>query len=483
MDWFLNAFLKHVRNQPQALALKTPYDEFSYEELNNLVASVMPLLAQEKGKAIGIYADDSFSPYVSILATWFTHNFYVPIHPKFPVSRNLNVIQQAEVQKLFVSEEKVPELPKEFGHLEIAAIGKTNKNNPKTIPNPTQSPLDNPVYLLFTSGSTGTPKGVPISVKNLTSFMQEILRIYDFKSEDRFLQMFDLTFDLSVFSYAVPWFIGASVHIVPSDGITFLNVFDVLEENEITVALMVPSVLSYLEKYFDEINLPKLRYSLFCGEALKHSLVKKWKSCIPNAEVHNLYGPTEGTIFCSKHIWEEEAEYPRNIVSIGKPFSTTKFLISEDGELLLGGSQITQGYWKNPRKNEESFVFIEGERFYKTGDLVTRDKEGAYHYLGRKDYQVKIDGYRVELLEVEAKLQKVLGKETVCIVREKQGKNQIIAFVRSTGKELSASEKRAIKRELVSYMYPSDFVFLKEFPLNSNGKIDRNKLSASFLEQ
>ncbi len=478
MDFLLNSFLKFARETPNALALKTPYNQFSYAELLQIVTSVVPKLRSFSREPVGIWADDTFAPYASILATWFTRNFYVPINPSFPLSRNLNIIQQSGLRTLLVSEEKIPTLPKEFRQLEILPVSLKSKRETSTVKEIPEGDENDFVYLLFTSGSTGVPKGVPISVKNLTSFLQEILRIYDFHSGDRFLQMFDLTFDLSVFSYAVPWLVGASTHIVPAQGITFLNVYDVLEENNISVALMVPSILSYLEKYFEEIKLPGLRYSLFCGEALKHSLVMKWKNSVPNAEIHNLYGPTEATIFCSRHIWKADVNYPNNIVSIGKPFSTTKFWVSEENELLLGGNQITQGYWKNPRKNQESFVKIQGERFYKTGDLASCDETGNYHYHGRKDYQIKIDGYRIELLEVEAKLQQILGKEVVCIAGNFEGKTRIIAFVRSTEKELLQEEKKKINTEIVSYMRPARFEFIETFPLNSNGKVDRKSLQA-----
>src|SRR5262249_52077554 len=187
---------------------------------------------------------------------------------------------------------------------------------------------------------------------------------YDFNRNDRFLQMFELTFDLSVFSFLVPLSVGASFYPLPQKGMAYLEVADILETQEISVALMVPSVISYLRPYFGEISLPRVRYSLFCGEALYHETLSAWAECVRNAKIENLYGPTEATIFCLRYEWQPgEPAHPQGqgIVPIGRPMEgMSAFLAKEDtsyeeGELCLSGEQVTLAYWNDPSKSAVSF--------------------------------------------------------------------------------------------------------------------------------
>jgi non-ribosomal peptide synthetase component F len=294
-----------------------------------------------------------------------------------------------------------------------------------------------------------------------------------------------------------PLFLGATCYVPSSKGVGYLNVLRTLERERITVALMVPSVLAFLEKYFGEIELPHLRHSLFCGEALPVALARKWAVCVPNARIFNVYGPTEATIFCTTY------EFPRDdaavlshhgVVSIGEPLAGTQLLIlneglevlksGETGELFLAGAQVTDRYWRNDEKTKEAFMQIShgSERVpvYRTGDVAFAS-DGRYFYCGRMDHQVKIAGYRVELGEIEFHARALSGVLNAAAVarRDPVGNCSLFLFlqIENAVDSNKLSEYRAqLSRTLPSYMIPQKIHVLPSFPLNQNGKIDRKQL-------
>jgi len=307
------------------------------------------------------------------------------------------------------------------------------------------------------------------------------------------LQMFELTFDLSVFSFLVPLSVGASVYPIPQKRMAYLEVAEMLEGKQITVALMVPSVINYLKPYFEELYLPKLRYSLFCGEALYHENLCGWAQCVPRAKIENLYGPTEATIFCIRYEWERgEAPHPegKGIVPIGRAmegmdaFKLTGGGLDEEGELCLSGAQVTAGYWNNPAKTAEAFgTTKDGQKFYRTGDLCKMDRKGDFLYLGRIDNQVKIDGHRVELEEIEFHARVFCAdKQVVAVVKTSEtGFHSIVLFIESD-EDLQSGLEENLKKYIPGYMIPQKIITVPLFPLNGNGKIDRKALTDKYLQ-
>jgi amino acid adenylation domain-containing protein len=349
-------------------------------------------------------------------------------------------------------------------------------------------------YILFTSGSTGTPKGVPVQHSALDAFLKAFFAMpMDLGPNDRFLQMFDLTFDLSLMSYVAPLTIGASIYTVGDEGMKYMSIFQILEDHEITTALMVPSVLGHLRPFFDEIELPHLRYSLFCGEALSDTIATEWQQCVHNATIFNVYGPTEATIFCMTYRHSDKAKALNGIVCIGQPMRDMSMAvvdengkrvpIGEKGELCLAGPQLTTGYWKNEEKSKEVFIDLEGTRFYRSGDVALEDEEGDFHYLGRVDQQVKIEGFRVELSEIEHWTRTICGIPQLAAVvhSNTMGANEIYVFIESTTPINEADIKDKLKQSIPSYMVPKKIITLERLPLNVNGKIDRKALKNSLL--
>jgi D-alanine--poly(phosphoribitol) ligase subunit 1 len=450
-------------------------------------------------KFIGIVTNNDIETYSSILAIWFSGKAYVPINPNNPVSRNQNIIEQLEINTVLSSQPDMVLFPDQNSvHITDTRglpSAEINLDLPEIFP-------DDVMFVLFTSGSTGIPKGVPINRRNLNAYVTSFYNIgFQIDENDRFLQMIDLSFDVSVQNYVLPLVKGSCVYTVAPGGRSSFNAYKVLDTYGITFAKMVPSTLNILRPYFDSIRLNSLRYSLFSGEALKTELIQEWAGCVPNASIQNHYGPTEGTIDVLYHTWTHESFEKKSyngVISIGKPFGDTIAIIideneeevprGEKGELCIASSQLTAGYIKNPLKNREAFFNrdIQGRetvRFYRTGDIVFMDEDGDYFFAGRKDHQVKTPGgFRVELGEIEYQAQKGFpGKNFVAVSLEDQlGLSQIHLCMENyhDTKEVH----NYLKDSLPDYMVPIRIHSFDKLPLNTNGKVDRIRLKELILK-
>ncbi|MEP1488776.1 MAG: AMP-binding protein [Algibacter sp.] len=467
---------------------------YTYQELAQVISGIRRKIKSSvlaKVTNIGLITNDDIETYASILALWFEGKAYVPINPEFPLERNTAIIQQANIQFILDSSENTT-------FSECTSIQTKNASCSDINLPPIKVLKDDLAYILFTSGTTGIPKGVPINFKNISHFIESFKNLkYEITKEDRCLQMFELTFDMSVLSFIIPLIKGACIYTIPRDEIKYSYIYELMEEFRLTVAAMVPSILNYLRPYFDEINCPSMRLSLFAGEALPLDIVEEWSNCIPNALISNAYGPTECTIICIQYQYKKNEinKVCNGILSIGKEMTGINTIIIDEenqvvksgkkGELCLSGIQLTEGYWQNEEKNRETFFWKKhqglNKRFYRTGDLCTKDKDDDIMYLGRVDYQAKIQGYRVELSEIEYHSKKILDKlNVVALAITNNAGNTEIGLVLESSKLETQTLINDLKKHLPQYMIPTQIKFIEDFPLNSNGKTDRNKLKELF---
>lgn len=461
----------------------------TYNSFAEHISSIRDALQnlQLNSKQIGLVVNDDIETYASIFAIWLEGYAYVPLHPNQPLERSMEIIIQAEVDLVVSSSDG----------FSFPGINKIITNSLKfdklnlTLNYVNEDFL---AYILFTSGSTGKPKGVPITRNNVGAFMKSFWETgFEIDRSDKCLQCFDLTFDVSVQSYLVPLTRGACTYTIPHDQIKYSYVFGLLDEHQLTFGSMAPSMIRYLRPYFDEINIPSFRYCILTAEASPLELVKEWSKCIPNAEIFDFYGPTEATIYCTYYQLpaDKEGKQLNGMLSIGKAMNGLSAIIKDDrdnilgpnekGELCISGQQLTPGYWNNPGKNNEAFIelFYNGinQRFYKTGDLCYCDEEGDIMYAGRLDYQVKIQGYRVELGEIEHHAREFLaGQNSVAVTFENKTTNVEIALFIEGELESMNELTTYLKSKIPSYMVPTKIFVEKVFPLNNNGKIDRNIL-------
>lgn len=466
---------------------------FTYQDVLDSISKIRKLIADtiaSDEKHIGLVTNNDLETYTTIFALWMEGKAYIPINPTAPLDRNNDILNLIDVNFVFDSSTKT-----DYSSFKILNINKLY-NTYDVIPEPTKFNDSNTAYVLFTSGSTGTPKGIPISFKNLNALFTELDldETYKLNSSDRCLQMYDLTFDASLTALLPGLLVGACLYTVPSNAIKYLSVFKLLIKYKLTVLKMVPSIIYYLRPYFSEINAPSVRYSIFGGEKLYENVIKEWSKCIPNSIILNHYGPTEFTVCSHYYKFNEDVKSFNGVLSIGKPFKNISCLILDnegdvvqnniEGELCLSGEQLTSGYWKNNKLNRTSFFMHKTEsniikRFYKTGDLCYRDDDGDYIYVGRKDFQVKIDGYRVELGEIEyhARNHKDTRlKNTIVIDVKNINDNDELVLVIESSKFDTKFVLDYMNTKLAPYMVPKKVFFIDNLPHNKNGKLDRKQL-------
>lgn len=358
---------------------------------------------------------------------------------------------------------------------------------------------NSPAYILFTSGSTGRPKGVPITAGNLDAFCQGLLPFYP--EGGVVLHQVSYSFDVS----------GCAIYAGICRGMTLFTVdhrmaanlgecFSTLEQSELTLWVSTPSFaeLCLQSEHFHRALLPNLREFLFCGEVLTHTLCDTLSERFPSARILNTYGPTEATVLVTAARITGEMRRDSRPIPIGRAIDGVTLRLERDGqevtgeeetgELLILGPTVGPGYFGRPDLTETAF-FTDPEtglRGYRTGDLCYR-KAGLYYYCGRVDNQLKLNGYRIELEDIEANLQRLpnVRRAAVVPVRDRDGKAQYLAaFLLLAEPDGLTPLKRtvALKKQaaafLPGYMIPRKFLAMESFPLNVNGKIDRKALAA-----
>lgn len=493
-----NSFIRSSQAFPQKNALFINGIHYTYTELSAKVHSIYLQLTKREMTVdrIGVYCTNDLNTYASILAVSAYGAAFVPLNSNFPPARNLSMIEASSIDLILNASEEL------FQGKNVACIPISTDEIAIHTSNISfhfeQKTNQDLAYILFTSGSTGKPKGVPVTKKNVKYFFDFFLdqSKFQFTADDRFIQVFDLTFDVSIFSFFMPLQVGACCYVSPQKGIRFLEIVKMLHEYQITVATLVPTVLQYMERYIDEMDFSHLKYSFFIGDKLSHSIVSKWSRKIRNAAIINFYGPTEATIMCTYYRWNEKEsllENNQDIVPIGKPFPDIDFvLINESnekiedqqiGELCLSGSQVIYSYLNHTHENR--FFELETEnktikRFYKTGDLVQLNSNGNLLFYGRVDTQVKINGHRVELNEIASILRKITNDVfQVSSFKDQNGIQNLVLFIEKNTQKIDFA--KALASVLPDYMIPKTTIVLDQIPLNFNNKVDQAKLEEIYL--
>jgi amino acid adenylation domain-containing protein len=518
-------FMESAERFPERPAVFAEGRTLSYRELQGLATRIAATIQAypefSRVPLTAVFGYRSPTAFAGVLGALLAGNGYVPLNRTFPTERTEVMFECSECRSIIVDSGSLPQLRKLLDRADQPLlvilpdepearafreqwprhtfIGLGDLDSPASWREPTATP-DAIAYLLFTSGSTGIPKGVMVAHRNVTSYIDYMVDRYEITERDRLSQMFDLTFDLSVFDMFMAWERGAYV-CCPSQK-TLINPGKFVRDMDLTIWFSVPSTVAFMRQLgmLKPRQYESLRLSLFCGEPLPISSATAWLEAAPNSVLENLYGPTELTISCTLYQWDRfrsPEESDLEIVPIGYPHPGMNVLVTdhnlnevapgEEGELLMNGPQMSPGYWRDPEKTAAAFVVPPGKSdvYYRTGDRVRRPTENRpLTHLGRTDFQIKVLGHRVELGEIEAVVRKVAGLDGVIAVGwpvTVSGAGGIEVFIEGEVKEKDAL-RGAVGAALPEYMVPKRFHCMNRLPRNVNNKFDR-KAMLKLLEE
>ena len=467
-------FIKVANDFPNRVALNVNNQNYTYSQIlkkANLISQNL-LSMCKKEKIIAIFMDRSFLQITSILACLKSDKSFIILDEKIPLNKKHLILKKLKINIVLIDNIK-----KKFKYKGVKFLCKKKilKRNNFTLTNDTYN--NDIVYYIYTSGSTGEPKGVQISNTNLLNFVSGCQKIFKFNKKDRFILLPYLSFDLSVFSLWNSLMTGSAVYY--PNGSDILYPLNFIKKNKISVYCSVPSQIDIITNILkkQKFSCSSIRLSVFCGEPLKYYQISQWKKYFGKSKNFNTYGPSETTCFNTFfEVAKISKEKLSEIVPIGKAMPNNTIQL-KNKEIVISGKQVSKGY-VDQKFNNGKFIFKGEGIFYRTGDYAKKIG-GNYFFLGRKDKQVKISGYRVELGDVEQNISKALNNKNVLVFCKK---NKIFAVIEGNSK-LNDKQQRLIEKNLANHMIPKKIFFLHKFPLNKNMKIDNKMIIKKFKNE
>lgn len=494
----LNYLESSVATCPERYAVIDENGSYSYEALAETSMRIGSGLARigVQGRGVVVAMDKGFDALAAQLGVLYAGGFYVPVDPAIPASR-LEGIVSALDNPLIVHDGMTPESALTAcsqGNLVSCAALEQFSVDYEALTEIRANALEtDPVYALFTSGSTGTPKGVVISHRAIVAFIDSFVETFGITFDDRIGNQAPFDFDVSTKDIYSALATSATLVIVPRK--LFMQPVELvgfLEKHNVTVLVWAVAALCLISSYhaLDEADLSSIRTVMFSGEVMPAKHLKAWRSRLPQATFVNLYGPTEVTCNCLYHILDPQRDY-NDGMPLGKPFPHCDVILAGedgnvviepgvDGELLVRGPSLALGYLGQPELTNRAFTQnpVNGrfpDRVYHTGDLAMLNEQGELVFRGRKDSQVKYQGHRIELEEVDLAFERFPGVNRCRCVFDSKRK-RLLAFYEGSA---DASELPLMAREkLPAFMRPTSIRRVQGMPLNKNGKVDRSGLLA-----
>lgn len=486
-------FEEQVEKNPNNIAITFENKSLTYKELNEKANSLAYQLRKKNitsNSIVGVMFNRSFEMVISILAVLKAGGAYLPIDPDYPKDRIEYMLEDSKTQILLSSTHLSDKLSLDietiFVNLSDDKIFNYNKYNLENINNPNDLS-----YIIYTSGSTGKPKGVMLTQKNLSNFYASMLNYVEYLphgSQYSIVSITTVSFDIFGFETLISLTNGLRLFMTNNFE---QKVTEKLEkyvyDNNIDIIQTTPTVMKFhLDNLSNTKYFSKLKYVILAGEQLPKVLVDRIKKIAPNCTIYNGYGPSETTIFSTMmdvtHLDE---------ITIGKPIANTQVYILDTsmnlvptntvGEIYISGDGVGNGYLYKDDLTHERFLknpFLKNSIMYKTGDLGLWLNNGEIECKGRIDNQVKLRGLRVELEEIEEKINSFVNDHSLksAVIVKKDTKDILVAFIVSNKTININNLKKYLLNSLPNYMIPSIFVKIDKLLFTPNGKIDRNAL-------
>ena len=485
----VDLFEEQAHKNPDKTAVLFENMSLTYKELNeksNMLANYLKECGIKNKSTVPVVMNRNLDFIISIFAILKLGAIYLPVSPGTPVERFKYILNNSSSKYVLTNINLPKDIDCNVINIEKLDYSKYDNNNLNTDINP----LDT-LYIIYTSGSTGNPKGVKVCHKNLVNFIYSFVKLYkNISSSDRLLASTNIAFDVSIFEIFMPLLNGFELFLYDEPYIQDIYSYcNCIAKNKITFAYIPPNILDMVYSILSSYNNICLNKLLLGVEPIKSSVIKKYYSLNPDFTIINAYGPTETTI-CSTAILVDDNllnKYP--ILPIGKPLNNLELYILDSdfqpvpigiaGELYIAGDNVSNGYLKDNVRTKKSFINIPNiNKFaYKTGDLAVWNDDGIISFIGRNDNQLKVNGYRIEIKEIEAYVLKYPNIEKVAVIKQTLNNREFLScYYIAKNKIIINDLKNYLSLYLPKYMVPSYFIELKEFPYTANGKTDRKAL-------
>jgi pyochelin synthetase len=491
-------FLKQVEQHPDQTAVCASTRRLSYAEVYQRACRVEEQLLHrgvQPNQLVAVMMEKGWEQVVAVLGIHFAGGAYLPIDPELPAERQCHLVEHGEV-KVVLTQSAVRHRLRVPAGVDVLAVDLLSPGDAGApVPRRRQKPEDL-AYVIYTSGSTGLPKGVMIDHRGAVNTVLDINRRFGIGSQDRVLAISRLSFDLSVYDIFGVLAAGGTI-VMPSAELAHdpAHWAELILSEKVTVWNTVPALMQLLVEQAarPEAIGDSLRLIMMSGDWIPLNLPVQIRRILSNTKIVSLGGATEASIWSILYPIERVDPNWKSI-PYGKPMLNQTFHVLNQmqapcpigvpGQLYIGGIGLAKGYWRDEQKTKASFIqdSATGQRLYRTGDWGRYLPDGNIEFLGREDFQVKLNGYRVELGEIEVRLQEHDGVENcvVAVREDSPGEKRLVAYATAKpGVRLEATDlQEHLRARLPEYMVPSVFVFLDRFPLTPNGKVDRRALPA-----